>query len=110
MCHIHHDPDAIIVAYNEKVVENVLNSIMNTHKEDRTPAVIRLTNLGLVFQLLIVEDVHSDSLAGQRIIKEMHSLGFCNLEFFDHKEDGFRTCLEYTLTDLETFEEKSANV
>jgi hypothetical protein len=104
MCHIHHDPDAIIQAYTEAVTKRVIDQIMALHGEDLMPAVIRLNRDGLVFQHLINEDIHSASKAGMSIIREMNSLGFVDIKFYDHCIAGQRTSMEYTLTTIENFE------
>jgi hypothetical protein len=105
MCHIHHDPDAIIQAYTDELVERVINEVMSVHREGRMPAVVRVTEIGLGFQQFIAEHIHHKSAAAKRIEQEMNSLGFVEVYFANQEVDGHSTSMEYTLTTLDKFEE-----
>ncbi|WDS62106.1 hypothetical protein [Pseudomonas phage D6] len=110
MCHMYPDPDKIIADIQEAIAKEVIDAVMEKHYQKPVPQPLRATHMGLVFHVTHPVDLRSESLAGQRIIKELNSLGFIGVEFYDSRHVDGGTIVEYTLATLEKFEEYQRNL
>ncbi|MNM41544.1 hypothetical protein D3C81_523600 [compost metagenome] len=111
MCHMYPDADKHVVEIQEAIADEVIAKVMEKHYEKPVPRPDRVTHNGLVFIVHYPVDIRSGSLAGEKIIRELRSLGFVGIEFFDGpSRDAGLTAIECTLSTVAFYEEYWAQV
>lgn len=110
MCHMYPDADKLVVEIQEAIAQAVVTVVMEKHYEKPVPQPERVTQNGLVFIVYYPVDIRSYSLAGEKIIRELRSLGFIDIWFCDAPSRDLGTAIEYTLPPVALYEEYWAQV
>jgi hypothetical protein len=99
------DADKHVVEIQEAIADAVVKAVMDLHYEKPVPQPTRVTRHGLVFVVHHPVDIRGESLAGKKIARELRSLGFIGIEFYDAPIAELGTAIEYTLPTVAYYEE-----